>query len=92
VSGVGGDAFAEPQHLDAVTHLEHVRHGVADEYDRNALVAHAFYGFEDILGLHDAERRGRLVEDEHLVRPRHRPGDGNTLALSARHRPDRRGQ
>jgi hypothetical protein len=40
-------------------------------------------------GLLDAQRRGRLVEDEHAGPEVHRPGDGDALALAAGERADR---
>jgi hypothetical protein len=40
-------------------------------------------------GLAHAERRGRLVEDQHLGAEMHRAGDRHGLALTARQRADR---
>src|SRR5262249_23124835 len=85
---VGCDTPAEPQHLDTITHLQHVWHRVADEHDRDSLVAHPLYRLENVLGLHNAERRCRLVEDDDLVRPCDGPCDGDALALPTGHRPD----
>ena len=39
--------------------------------------------FEHLLGLGDAERGGRLVEDDDLAVPEHRPGDRDGLPLAA---------
>ncbi len=45
--------------------------------------------FSTIGGLRDAERRGRLVEDQHLGAEIDRAGDRHALALAARERADR---
>ena len=74
---------AEVQHRDAVGDLEDVVEVVADEHDRQALVREPAHELEHLLGLRDAERRGRLVEDDDLGVPQHRPGDRHGLALTA---------
>src|SRR3954470_4106028 len=84
------DAGAKAQNLDAVGHLEDLRHVVADEDDRQALVAHAADEVEHVARLDHAERGGRLVHEDDLRRPRHRPRDRDALALAAGHGRDRR--
>src|SRR4051794_30594020 len=84
------DALAEAQHLDAVGDLEDLGHVVADEHDGEAALADAQDEVEDVARLHDAERGGRLVHEDDLVRPRHGAADRDALALAAGHRGDRR--
>ena len=85
-----GDARAEAQHLDPVGHLEHLRHVVADEHDREALVADLADQVEHVARLDDAERGGRLVHEDDLLGPRHRAADRDALALAAGHVRDAR--
>ena len=87
----------EPKHGDAIGDLEDVVEVVRDQDDREALLAEPLDEREHLLGLRDAERRGRLVEDDELRVPHHRPGDRDRLALPTRERghlladrPDRR--
>src|SRR2546429_7840804 len=62
---------------------------VGDEDHRDATVP----GLEDVLeddaGLLDAERRRRLVEDQHAGAEVHGPRDRDRLALAPGERPDR---
>ena len=72
------DGPAEPQHGDPVGGLEDVVEVVRDQDDAEALLAEAAHEREHLLGLRDAERRGRLVEDDelrvpHAPRARRRP-------------------
>ena len=83
---------AEPHHLDPVGDLEHVRHGMRDQHHRDPLVPDPFDGVQHVLGLHHAQRRGGLIQEDDLVRPADRPDDGDLLPLTARHRPDLRGE
>ncbi len=69
--------------LNAVGHLEDVRHVVADEDDAQTAVAELPHDVEHLLGLPDPERRGRLVENDHPTAERHRPRDGHGLTLPA---------
>ena len=64
-----GDAFAQTQHLDAVGHLEHLGHVVADQHDGDALVGDPAHQLEHLAGLAHAEGRRRLVHEDHLVAP-----------------------
>ena len=84
------DARAEAQDLDAVGHLEDLGHVVADEHDREALLAHARDEVEHVARLDDAERGGRLVHEDDLRGPGHRARDRDALALAAGHRRHRR--
>jgi hypothetical protein len=56
---------------------------VRDEDDADALLAEATHELQHLLGLRDAERRRRLVEDDELPVPHHRARDGDRLALAA---------
>ena len=84
-----GRALAQPLDVDAVGHLEHVRHVVADQDHRQAVVAHPADQLEHHVRLLDAERGGRLVHDHDV------PGEGraarhrHALALAAGERLDR---
>ena len=49
------------------------------------LVADPLDRLEHVLGLHDAQGRGGLVEEHHLVRPGDGPGDGDPLPLPTGH-------
>ena len=51
--------------------------------------AEAAHELQHLLGLRDAERRRRLVEDDELPVPHHRARDGDGLPLAARERCDR---
>src|SRR4051794_24358428 len=82
------DPAPEPVDVDAVGDLEHVRHVVADEDHRDARVADLEDQLEHMGGLLDAERRGRLVEDDDLRAERRRAGHRHALALAAGERLD----
>ena len=62
---------------------EDVVHVVADEDHCKAAVGEPADQPEHLLGLRDAERGGRLVEDDELGVPEHRSGDRDGLALAA---------
>jgi len=62
---------------------------VGDEHHPEALAAETPHELEHLLGLRDAESRGRLVEDDELRVPHHGARDGDGLALPARERSDR---
>ena len=49
------------------------------------MLAHALDQVEHVAGLHDAERRGRLVHEHDLARPGDRAADRDALALAAGH-------
>ncbi len=53
--------------MDAVGHLEHVRHVVADQDDPEALVTKVLDELEHLSGLADTECRRRFVEDHNLA-------------------------
>src|SRR3954449_3592999 len=74
---------AEVQRVDAVSDLHHVVHVVRNEYDADAAVGQSPDQLEHLLGLGNAERRGGLVEDDHLAVPEHRLRDGDGLPLAA---------
>ena len=81
--------LAAASHDDGpVGDLGHVIHGVGDDDDGVALRAQAQDEVEDPARLAHAEGGGRLVEDHDLRRERGGPGDGDHLALPARHQPD----
>ena len=84
------DARAQAQDLDAVGHLEDLGHVVADEHDREPLLAHAPDEVEHVAGLDHAERGRRLVHEDDLRGPGHRARDRDALALAAGHRRHRR--
>ncbi len=73
---------AEVERHHAVGDLHDVVHVVGDQHDAAALVGQPAYQVEDLPGLGDAERGGRLVEEDHLAVPQHRLGDGDGLALT----------
>ena len=80
---VDGDVAPEPQHGDPVRDGEDVVQVVRDQDDGEPLVREALDELEHLLGLRDAERGGRLVEDHEPGVPHHRAGDGDRLALAA---------
>ena len=86
----------EVQARDVVGHREDVVHVVGDEDDGEPVVGQPPDEVEHLLGLGDAQRGGRLVEDHELAVPQHRPRDRHGLALAAgqarhvlAHRPQR---
>ncbi len=68
--------------MDAVGHLEHLRHVVRDEDDRYAALPDALDQLEHLAGLLHAQRGGRLVEDDHLAAEGGRTSHGHGLALA----------
>src|SRR5215471_14016782 len=89
----GGDGFlrhlaAAAQHEDAIGYGEDVGHAVADQHDRDALVAQPADDVEHVGDLAHRDRGGGLVH-QHDAGIR-QPGacDGDGLALAARHPPD----
>ncbi len=94
LAGDVGDAevavvAAEPQHDDAVGDGLHVGHVVADQDDAVPALAQPLDEVEHLGGLRDAERGGRLVEDDDARLADERPGDRDGLALAAGERGDR---
>ena len=77
------DVPTEAQHGDPVGDLEDVVEVVRDDHDGEPLLAEPPHELEHLLGLRDAERRGRLVEDHDSRVPHHGPRDGDRLALAA---------
>jgi hypothetical protein len=69
--------------------LEDVVQVVRDDHDGEALVGEPPHQFEHLLGLRDAERRRRLVEDDKLRIPHNGARDSDGLALAARECGDR---
>ena len=80
--------LAEPQHVDAVRHLEDVREVVADHHHAVPALAQPLDQLEHLRGLAHAERGGGLVEHHELRLTQQRASDGDLLALPARHRAD----
>ena len=72
VALVDADVAAEAEHGDPCRHLEDVVQVVRDEDDGEPLLGQPLDELEHLLGLRDAERRGRLVEDDELGVPLHR--------------------
>ena len=68
---------------------ERVMRVVGDEHDPDAGLARLVDVLQDDPGLLDAERRGRLIEDQDLRPEVDRAGDGDALALATRQRPER---
>src|SRR5439155_17066101 len=85
---VGPEALAAVQDDEAVTDRIRVMRIVGDEDDRDP----AFTRLQDVLqndaGLLDAERRGRLVEDQHARAEVDGAGDRDRLTLAAGERAD----
>ena len=80
---VEGDRPAEPQNGDPVATSKTSCRLCEIEDDREPLVGEAVDELEHLLGLRDAERGGRLVEDHEARVPHHRAGDGDRLPLAA---------
>ena len=80
-----GDLAAAAHHHDAVADREDVRHAVADQDDRDALVAQAADQVEHLGDLAHRDRRGRLVHQHDLGLRQARARDRDRLALAARH-------
>ena len=80
---------AEPQHDDAVGDGHHVGHVVADQDHAVPALAEALDEVQHLGGLRDAERRGRLVEDDDARIADQRARDRDGLALPAGERGDR---
>ena len=74
---------AEPQDRDAVGDREDVVKVVRDQDDREPLLAEPLDEREHLLGLRDAERSRRLVEDDELRVPHHGSRDRDRLALAS---------
>ena len=72
----------EVERRHPVGDLHDVVHVVRDQYDAAALVGQAAYEVEHLTGLGDAERGGRLVEEDDLAVPQHRLGDRDGLSLT----------
>ncbi len=86
---VDTDVAAEAEDGDPGRGLEDVVQVVRDEDDGEPLLGQAPDELEHLLGLRDAERRGRLVEDHELRVPHHRARNGDRLALPTREGRDR---
>ncbi len=74
-------AFDEDR--EVVPDRESVDDVVSDEDDRDALLARLQDDAENVRRLLDAERSGRLVEDQHAGAKMHRSGDRQGLTLTA---------
>ena len=80
---------AQAEDDDAVGDGADVLHVVADHDHAAPAVAQPLDEVEHLGGLGDAERGGRLVEDDHLRVTQQRAGDGDGLPLPAREGRDR---
>jgi mannose/cellobiose epimerase-like protein (N-acyl-D-glucosamine 2-epimerase family) len=78
-----GEPTSEPVNVDAVGDLEHMRHVVRDEDDRQAALLDVEDQFEHAARFLDAERGGRLVEDDDAAGERGRARDRHALTLPA---------
>ena len=83
-----GDRPPQAQDDDAVGDGEDVVEIVGDHDDGEPMVGQAPHKLENLLRLRDAERRGRLVEDDELRVPHDRFRDRDRLALAAGERGD----
>ena len=79
VDVVDAHEVAVAQNGQAVGHFKDLIEEVGDEDDADALFLQRAHDREKLLDLVFVERRGRLVEDEHLGVDVHRAGDGNHL-------------
>ncbi len=68
--------------MDAVRHLEHLRHVVRDEDDRQAPFTQILDHLEHSSGLVDAEGGRGLVEDDHLAAESRGARHGHGLTLT----------
>ena len=71
------------EHDEAVGDVEDMVDVVADEQDRAAARPHLPHEVEDLGGLGQRERRGRLVEDDEVGLLVDGAGDRHALALAA---------
>ena len=74
---------AAVEHDETVGDVVDVMDVVADEQDRAAAGAHRADEAEDLLGLGQRQRGGRLVEDDQVGLVVDGAGDGDALALAA---------
>ena len=86
---VDAHVTAEAEHRDPRRGLEDVVQVVRDDHDAEALLGEPIDEREHLLGLRNAERGGRLVEDHELRVPHDGACDRDRLALTARERRDR---
>ena len=86
---VDADVAPEPQHGDPIGDLEDVVEVVRDEDDSEPLFGESADELENLIGLRDAQRGRRLVEDHDARVPHHRAADRNRLALAAGEARDR---
>mmetsp|Transcript_7225 Transcript_7225/g.11991 ORF Transcript_7225/g.11991 Transcript_7225/m.11991 type:complete len:207 (+) Transcript_7225:105-725(+) len=84
-----GQAFAQSVDVDAVGHLKHVRHVVADQDDRNAARFHVLDQFQHLAAFLHPKGGSGFVQDDHLGAKRSGTGHGDALTLTARERLDR---
>src|ERR1700724_1815498 len=76
-------ATAEALDVDPVRDFKYLRHVVADQDDGQAPAAQPLDQCQHLAGLADAQRGGRLVQDDDLRAERGRAGDRDGLALTA---------
>src|SRR4029077_10295535 len=79
---------AEAEDEDPVGYLEDVDQVVADDDDAEPALAQPPDQVEDLSGLGHPQRRGRLVEQNHLGVAKEGTRYSDLLALTARERPD----
>src|SRR5262245_33993850 len=84
-NGLVGHLGPAAQHDDPVGDREHVRHTVADEHHRDALIAQPADQVQHLGDLAHRYRRGRLVHQDDLRIGQPGAGDGHRLALAAGH-------
>ncbi|EAU64988.1 hypothetical protein STIAU_5981 [Stigmatella aurantiaca DW4/3-1] len=77
-----GHALAQPHHDDPVGHGEHVHQVVADDNDRQPLLAQPADEVQHLPRLGHAERRRGLIQEHHLRLAHHRPRHRDGLALA----------
>src|SRR5690606_21941418 len=73
-----------PQHDHAVTNPEDVFQPVTDDDDRGALRLKLLHQVEHLVNSRHAQRRRRLIHNDHLGVEGRRPGNGHSLALASR--------
>ena len=87
---VGDDLLAVAQHGDAIGEQQRLFQRVRDEDDRHAALLQVAHQVEEVFLLLGRQRRGRLVEDDHLGLVQHGAGDLDHLLLGRAERADRR--
>lgn len=76
-----GNDLAQPEHDDAVAHLEDVRQGVGHHEHTEPALPCLPDDIQNLGRLSGAEVVGRFIEDDHLLSPGDCAADGNSLPL-----------